>query len=154
MWAPGRMQHAQVVLGDGKMVVNVINAYGPQKSGGPSDKFWPELMRYVAGLGAAPVLIAGDFNCPLDIIPQMPSCLMTEIIAGRLVDLDQLLAAKEGGRTVASFHNGDVRTEPTRIDGVLADPRLATTALGMRALEGVGIPGHVPLLLSIRVAAA
>ena len=55
---------------------------------------------------------------------------------------------------MASFHNGSARIGATRIDGIMADPRLATAAMEIRAVEGVGLPGHTPFAPTMRVTPA
>ena len=49
------------------------------------------------------------------------------------------------------YHNGSATTSPTRIDGVMADPRLASTVKGVMEVEDVGLPGHTPLCVILRV---
>ena len=47
-----------------------------------------------------------------------------------------------------SFHRQGVRPG-TRIDGVLADPRVATMVMDVAALPGTGFPGHLPMVFTV-----
>ena len=64
-----------------------------------------------------------------------------------MVDLDAAMATTRGQPTLCSYATrGDA---PSHIDGALADKRVASSLLDVKALDGVGVPGHLPVLFSM-----
>ena len=151
LWSTGRVMHVHVALADGRLVVNILSIYAPQRDSHEAPTFWTKLTEYVATLGAVPLLIAGDYNVPLDEEEGMPPQILTEVLAGRWVDVDLQLARAAERPTVGRYHNGSTFTTPTRIDGVMADPRLASTVQAVAAIEDVGLPGHTPFCVVLQV---
>ena len=151
LWETGRVAHAHIALADGRLVMNIITIYAPQRDSPEAVTFWTKLTEYVATLGTVPLLIAGDYNAPLDSEEALPPQILTEILAGRWVDVDLQLAKAAGRPTVGRYHNGSATTSPTRIDGVMADPRLASTVKEVMEVEDVGLPGHTPLCVVLQV---
>ena len=88
LWSTGRVMHVHVALADGRLVVNILSIYAPQRDSREAPTSWTKLTEYVATLGAVPLLIAGDYNVPLDEEEGMPPQILTEVLAGRWVDVD------------------------------------------------------------------
>ena len=151
LWSTSRVVHVHIALADGRLVLNILSIYAPQKGGRENTVFWTRLAEYMARLGTVLVLLAGEYNVPLDDQEGMPPQVLTEVLAGRWIDVDLHLARAERRPTVARFHNGSSATAPMRIDGVMADLRLASTVQAVTVIEDVGLPGHTPICLSLRV---
>ena len=104
-------------------------------------------MQYIARLGNAPWVVLGDFNCSLSNVARLPPALSVPLIEGEIVDLDAAMARARGQPEICSFGiRGDT---PTRIDGAIADKRVASSLLNVQALQGVEVPGHRPVLFSL-----
>ena len=65
---------------------------------------------YAARHGAAPQLIGGDFNFPLDDLLQEPLTLQGQLLMRRLVDADSELAAAAGRPPPVFIRRGAGRT--------------------------------------------
>ncbi len=83
-------------------------------------ELWASVGEYKARIGSAPCLVCADFNFDLGSRSLYPVTLLQEVMAGALVDLDDMRARLEGRDPLCAYQAGGGRL--TRIDGVLADP--------------------------------
>ena len=123
LWNSGRWLHVIMTPADGKRPLNVIVVYGIPGDHKLNDKLWEAVLTQVAKLGNSPFLIATDANVQLDHYRCMPNLMMTELLSGRIVDVDLLHARTTGQDCQCSYHNGSIKQKPTRIDGILADAK-------------------------------
>ena len=141
LWHSGRWVHVHLCLGAGSVALNVMCIYGVSSNPALNGQLWEQVMEYRARLGAAPCLIFADMNFNMDDHGAYPAGVLTAVLQGALLDLDQLHAATARTRTACSYAasaEGDGR----RIDGALADARTASTLSSVRVREDVRLPGH------------
>ena len=134
-----------MTLADGKRPLNVIVVYGIPGDHKLNDKVWEAVLTQVAKLGNSPFLIATDANVQLDHYRCMPNLMMTELLSGRIVDVDLLHARTTGQDCQCSYHNGSIKQKPTRIDGILADAKTASAIMKVLPTERCPVPGHKPV---------
>ena len=144
LWHSTRWCHVLVGLGTGATVLYAQAAYGVSGQPALNRAFWQQALDYAARHGAAPQLIGGDFNFPLDDLLQAPPTLQGLLLTRRLVDADSELAATAGRSPLCSYV-GVRGGRPTRIDGLLVDTRLAALLRGSEVLPACGIPHHRPV---------
>ena len=96
LWHSTRWCHVLVGLGTGATVLHAQAAYGVSGQPALNGAFWQQALDYAARHGAAPQLIVGDFNFPLDDLLQAPPTLQGLLLTRRLVDADSELAAAAG----------------------------------------------------------
>ena len=144
LWHSTRWCHVLVGLGTGATVLHAQAAYGVSGQPALNLAFWQQALDYAARHGAAPQLIRGDFNFPLDDLLQAPPTLQGLLLTRRLVDADSELAAAAGRPPLCSYA-GVRGGRPTRIDGLLVDTRLAALFRGSEVLPACGIPHHRPV---------
>ena len=130
---------------DGKRPVNVIVVYGIPGDHKLNDRLWEAVLTHVAKLGNSSFLIATDANVQLDHHRCMPSLMMTQILTGRIVDVDLLHARTTGHDCRCSYHNGSLKQKPTRIDGILVDAKTASAIMQVSPTESCPVPGHKPV---------
>ena len=144
LWHSTRWCHVLVGLGTAATVLHAQAAYGVSGQPALNRAFWQQALDYAARHGAAPQLIGGDFNFPLDDLLQAPPTLQGLLLTRRLVDADSELAATAGRSPLCSYV-GVRGGRPTRIDGLLVDTRLAALLRGSQVLPACGIPHHRPV---------
>ena len=145
LWNSGRWLHVIVTPADGKRPLNVIVVYGIPGDHKLNGKLWEAVLTQVAKLGNSPFLIATDANVQLDHYRCMPNLMMTELLSGRIVDVDLLYARTTGQDCQCSYHNGSIKQKPTRIDGILADAKTASAIMKVLPTERCPVPGHKPV---------
>ena len=145
LWNSGRWLHVIVTPADGKRPLNVIVVYGIPGDHKLNGKLWEAVLTQVAKLGNSPFLIATDANVQLDHYRCMPNLMMTELLSGRIVDVDLLHARTTGQDCQCSYHNGSIKQKPTRIDGILADAKTASAIMKVLPTERCPMPGHKPV---------
>ena len=145
LWNSGRWLHVIVTPADGKRPLNVIVVYGILGDHKLNGKLWEAVLTQVAKLGNSPFLIATDANVQLDHYCCMPNLMMTELLSGRIVDVDLLHARTTGQDCQCSYHNGSIKQKPTRIDGILADAKTASAIMKVLPTERCPVPGHKPV---------
>ena len=96
LWNSGRLLHVIVTPADGKRPLNVIVVYGIPGDHKLNGKLWEAVLTQVAKVGNSPFLIATDANVQLDHYRCMPNLMMTELLSGRIVDVDLLHARTTG----------------------------------------------------------
>ena len=104
-------------------------------------------MDHLARLGSAPLVVGADFNFPLGDLGAAPEPLLAALLTHRLVDLDLEFNRSKGDCMCRFSPTG--ASAGTRIDGILADPRLATALEDVSTVRGSGIPRHRPVLFSL-----
>ena len=144
LWHSTRWCHVLVRLGTWATVLHAQAAYGVSGQPALNRAFWQQALDYAARHGAAPQLIAGDFNFRLDDLLQAPPRLQGLLLTLRLVNSDSELAAAAGRPPLCSYV-GVREGHPTRIDGLLVDTRLAALLRGSEVLPACGIPHHRPV---------
>ena len=145
LWNSGRWLHVIVTPADGKRPLNVIVVYGIPGDHMLNGKLWEAVLTEVAKLGNSPFLIATDANVQLDHYRCMPNLMMTELLSGRIVDVDLLHARTTGQDCQCSYHNGSIKQKPTRIDGILAYAKTASAIMKVLSTERCPVPGHKPV---------
>ena len=78
--------------------------------------------------------------------------MLAHLLTCRLVDLDLKYAGSEE-RYLCGYTQGE-EVAATRIDGVLTDPRTASTVLRVECIPNEGIPGHWPVRFHLALEAA
>ena len=104
---------------------------------------------YAAKSGNAPFIIATDLNVQLDKQEQMPTLMLTEILFGRLVDVDLLYAQANCSSHRCSYHNGSSTQSPTRIDTLFADRMIANTVIKASSHVFLVLMGNKSLWLEL-----
>ena len=82
----------------------------------------------------------------------MPQAVLAHLLTRWLVDLDLEYAGSEGRCQCGYTRAEEVAT--TRIDGVLADPRTASTVQRVEHIPSEGIPGHRVVRFNLAVEVA
>ena len=75
-----RWCHVLVGLGMGATVLHAQAVYGVSGQPALNRAFWQQALDYAARHGAAPQLIGGDFNFPLDDLVQAPPTLQGPLL--------------------------------------------------------------------------
>lgn len=152
---PGRLQHAAVYLGRGR-VVHVMNCYG--YAGGRADlerntDLILEGIAWLQSLGGAPALLVGDLNCAVedtgaagvlgmagwrDILAQAgPTCIPSE---GEPSRLDYVLANREArdliGRAELRWDLGLATHAALEVELVVGQPERAPLRRDVAPLDG------------------
>ena len=78
--------------------------------------------------------------------------MLAHLLTRRLVDLDLEYVGSEERRECGYTRGKEVAA--TRIDGMLADPRTASTVLRVECIPSEGIPGHRPVHFNLAAEAA
>ena len=97
-----------LITGDGKTALNIISCYGVPKDWQLNDELFQLIVKYTIKLGNVPLILAGDFNFELDSQESYALAVLNEIIAKRLVDVDQMMARLRGDKPVARFYDGSM----------------------------------------------
>ena len=103
-------------------------------------------------MGNAPLVVGADFNFPLGDLGAAPEPLLAALVTRRLMDLD--LEFNKSQEACVCRYSPSGANEGTRIDGMLADPRVATVLEDVPPVRGSGIPGHRPVVFSWRLSRA
>ena len=153
LWLSARFVHVCVAVRTGSTMLHVLCVYGVP--GGPelNAELWDSALSYAARLGNTLFVVGGDFNFPLGELGAVPPVVLGHLLTQRLVDVEAAFAVGAGRSPQCSFHRQGVHPG-TRIDGVLADPRVATMVTDVAALPGTGIPGHLPVVFTVAMEGA
>ena len=147
LWQSTRFVHVHVATGKGRTAINIISCYGIPSNNVKNAELFTLITKYIKKLGNTPLLLAGDYNFDLDDQEQYPVAILNEVIMKRLIDVDKMMAEVTSTATQASYHNGSVRTKPTRIDGILVNQSFAAAIKNVSTVQDTGIPGHRPLVV-------
>ena len=148
LWLSARFPHVRVAVRTGSTVLHVLCVYGVPGDPELNAGLWDSVLQYAARLGNAPFVVGGDFNFPLGELGALPPVVLGHLLTQRLVDVDAAFATGTGRPLQCSYHRQGVHPG-TRIDGVLADPRVAAMVTDVAALPGTGIPGHLPVVITL-----
>ena len=148
LWLSARFLHVRVAVRTGSTVLHVLCVYGVPGDPELNAGLWDSVLQYAARLGNAPFVVGGDFNFPLGELGALPPVVLGHLLTQRLVDVDAAFATGTGRPLQCSYHRQGVHPG-TRIDGVLADPRVAAMVTDVAALPGTGIPGHLPVVFTL-----
>ena len=148
LWLSARFLHVRVAVQTGSTVLHVLCVYGVPGDPELNAGLWDSVLQYAARLGNAPFVVGGDFNFPLGELGALPPVVLGHLLTQRLVDVDAAFATGAGRPLQCSYHRQGVHPG-TRIDGVLADPRVAAMVTDVAALPGTGIPGHLPVVFTL-----
>ena len=88
----------------------------------------------------APCLIFADANFDLDAHAAYPKDMLAAVLQEDLIDMDYLHSAAAGVPTCCTYEANS--GSKTRIDGVLADARTASTLTGVQVRTDLLLPGH------------
>ena len=132
----------------GSTVLHVLCVYGVPVDPELNAELWDSVLQYAARLGNAPFIVGGDFDFPLGELGAVPPVVLGHLLTQRLVDMDAAFAAGAGRSPQCSFYRQGVHPG-ARIDGVLADPRVAAMVTDVAALPGTGIRGHLPVVFTM-----
>ena len=94
--------------------------------------------------------MGGDLNFDLDYPLRAPPSVVASLLTRRLVDADLELASALGRDPLCSYQ-GSEGTRPSRIDGLLADMRLAALLHAAEHLPRGAIPGYAPVRFDLHV---
>ena len=148
LWQSARFLHVRVAVGTGGTVLLLLYVYGIPNDTELNAELWDSVLQYAARLGNAPFLVGGDFNFPLGNLGSAPPVVLGHLMTQRLVDVDATFAAGSGRPLQCSYHLQGAHPG-SRIDGVLADPRVAAMVTGVAAMPGTSIPQHLPVVFTL-----
>ena len=148
LWLSARFLHVRVAVQTGSTVLHVLCVYGVLGKPELNTELWDSVLQYAPRLGNAPCVIGADFNFSLGELGAVPPVVVGHLLIQRLVDVDAAFAAGTGHSPQCSFHRQGVHPG-ARIDGVLADPRVAAMVTDVAALPCKGILGHLPVVFTM-----
>ena len=152
LWHSARWVHVRLALGDGSSALHLICVYGVYGDDALNRELWTSVAAHLARLGNAPLVVGADFNFPLGDVGAAPEPLLAALLTRRLVDLD-LEFNKSQEACMCRFSPTGASAD-ARIDGILADPRVATALEDVQAVRGPGILGHRPVGFSLLLSRA
>ena len=152
LWTSARWVHVRLALGDGSSALHLVCVYVVYGDDALNRELWTSVAAHLARLGNAPLIVGADFNSPLGDLGTAPEPLLAALVTRRLVDLD-LEFNKSQEASVCRFSPTGA-SAGTRIDGILADPRVATSLEDVQPVRGSGIRGHRPVVFSVRLSRA
>ena len=129
--------------------VSVCGVVGDRDS---NSALWQDMLHHLSGLGNAPHIVGADGNIPLGRLRDVPQAMLAHLLTRQLVDLDLEYAGSEERYQCGYTWGEEVAT--THINGVLADPRTASTVLRVERIPIKGIlePQLVPFDLAVGAA--
>ena len=152
LWHSARWVHVRLALGDGSSALHLVCVYGMYGDDTLNRELWASVAAYLARLGNAPLVVRADFNFPLGDLGAAPEPLLAALLTRRLVDLD--LEFNKSQEACMCRFSPTGASAGTRIDGILADPRVTTALEDVQAVRASGIPGHRPAVFSLRLSRA
>ena len=149
LWHSTRLVHVWVTLGDGGTVPHAVLVYNMVGDCESNAALWEDVLHHLSGLGNAPYVVGADCVFPLGRLRDVPHAMLVHLLTHRLVDSDLEYAGFEEHYQCGYTWGEEVVA--TRIDGVLAEPRTASTITRVERTPSEGIPGHRPVCFTLRL---